>query len=155
MISFTINNNKVSLDIEADTPLLWVIRDELNLTATKYGCGAGLCGCCTVHLDGKPIRSCITPVSSIDGKSITTLEGLGNPDRPHPLHQAWIKHNVPQCGYCQPGQMMTAAGLLSENPNPSDDEIREYMAGNLCRCGTYSRIHAAIKDAAKLAKDVG
>lgn len=155
MISFTINNKKVSLDIEADTPLLWVIRDELNLTATKYGCGAGLCGCCTVHLNGKPVRSCVTPVSNVEGEAITTLEGLGNPDQPHPLQQAWIKHNVPQCGFCQPGQIMSAAGLLSENPNPSDEDIREYMAGNLCRCGTYSRIHAAIKAAAKLGKDVG
>lgn len=154
MISFKLNGKEVHVDIEEDTPLLWVIRDELNLTGTKFGCGAGLCGCCTIHLDGRPTRSCVMPVSSVQGKSITTIEGLGSRDNPHPVQQAWLDHNVPQCGYCQPGQMMSAAGLLAENPNPTDEDINRYMAGNLCRCGTYPRIKAAIKDAAKLAKKV-
>jgi len=136
MISFVLNGKTVSVEVESDTPLLWVIRDELGLTGTKFGCGAGLCGCCTVHVDGKPIRSCVFPVASVGEKQVTTIEGLGTEEKPHPVQQAWINHNVPQCGYCQPGQMMSAAGLLAENTDPSDEDINNFMSGNLCRCGT-------------------
>lgn len=146
-ISFNLNGSTVSVQAEPDTPLLWVIRDEVGLTGTKFGCGAALCGACTVHLNGSPIRSCQTPVSSVAGKSVSTVESL-SADNSHPLQKAWIKHQVPQCGYCQSGQLMSAAALLSKNKNPSDADIDNAMAGNLCRCGTYNRIRAAIKDAA-------
>ncbi len=146
-ISFNLNGSTVSVQSEADTPLLWVIRDEVGLTGTKFGCGAALCGSCTVHLNGTPIRACQTPVSAVAGKKVATIESLSN-DNSHPLQKAWIKHQVPQCGYCQSGQLMSAAALLTKNKNPSDADIDNAMSGNLCRCGTYNRIRAAIKDAA-------
>ena len=146
-ISFNLNGSTVSVQAEPDTPLLWVIRDEVGLTGTKFGCGAALCGACTVHLNGTPIRSCQTPVSAVAGKKVATVESL-SADSSHPLQKAWIKHQVPQCGYCQSGQLMSAAALLSKNKNPSDADIDNAMSGNLCRCGTYNRIRAAIKDAA-------
>ena len=145
--SFNLNGSTVSVQSEADTPLLWVIRDEVGLTGTKFGCGAALCGACTVHLNGTPIRACQTPVSAVAGKKVSTVESL-SADNSHPLQKAWIKHQVPQCGYCQSGQLMSAAALLSKNKNPSDADIDNAMSGNLCRCGTYNRIRAAIKDAA-------
>jgi isoquinoline 1-oxidoreductase alpha subunit len=132
---------------DPDTPLLWVIRDFLGLTGTKYGCGQSLCGACTVHMDGHPIRSCVVPISAAAGKRITTIEGLGA-ERLHPLQQAWVDCDVPQCGYCQSGQLMSAAALLRDNPHPSDAQIDQAMSGNLCRCGTYVRIRRAIKQAA-------
>jgi isoquinoline 1-oxidoreductase alpha subunit len=144
---FTLNGQSVSTDSEPDTPLLWVIRDDLGKTGTKFGCGMALCGACTVQLDGVAIRSCVTPVSSVAGRNISTVESLSN-DNSHPLQVAWIKHDVPQCGYCQSGQLMSAAALLAKNKNPSDQDIDQAMTGNLCRCGTYNRIRAAIKDAA-------
>jgi isoquinoline 1-oxidoreductase alpha subunit len=146
-ISFNLNGSTVSVQAEPDTPLLWVIRDEVGLTGTKFGCGAALCGACTVHLDGVAIRSCQTPVASVAGKKVSTVESL-SADNSHPLQKAWIKHQVPQCGYCQSGQLMSAAALLAKNKNPSDKDIDNAMSGNLCRCGTYNRIRAAIKDAA-------
>jgi isoquinoline 1-oxidoreductase alpha subunit len=146
-ISFNLNGTTVSVQAEPDTPLLWVIRDEVGLTGTKFGCGAALCGACTVHLNGTPIRSCQTPVSAVAGKKVATVESL-SADNSHPLQKAWIKHQVPQCGYCQSGQLMSATALLSKNKNPSDADIDNAMSGNLCRCGTYNRIRAAIKDAA-------
>ena len=146
-ISFNLNGSTVSVQSEADTPLLWVIRDEVGLTGTKFGCGAALCGACTVHLNGTPIRACQTPVSAVAGKKVSTIESL-SADNSHPLQKAWIKHQVPQCGYCLSGQLMSAAALLSKNKNPSDTDIDNAMSGNLCRCGTYNRIRAAIKDAA-------
>ena len=146
-ISFDLNGSTVSVQAEPDTPLLWVIRDEVGLTGTKFGCGAALCGACTVHLDGTAIRSCQTPVSSVAGKKVSTVESLSG-NNSHPLQKAWIKHQVPQCGYCQSGQLMSAAALLAKNKNPTDADIDKAMSGNLCRCGTYNRIRAAIKDAA-------
>lgn len=151
MQKIMINGRSVEVDVEPDTPLLWVLRDTLGLTGTKFGCGAALCGACTVHLDGAPIRSCITPVSAIsEPQQITTIEGL-SPDRSHPLQQAWIELDVPQCGYCQSGQLMTAAALLATTPSPTDAEIDAAMAGNICRCGTYVRIRKAIHLAAQRA----
>ena len=144
---FKINGKSVDVKAEPDTPLLWVIRDEIGLTGTKYGCGMALCGACTVHLDGQPVRSCQTPVSAVAGKSVATVESLSR-NNTHPLQVAWIKHDVPRCGYCQSGQLMSAAALLKENRNPSDAEIDAAMSGNICRCGTYPRIRAAIKLAA-------
>jgi len=148
MIEFTLNGEAVTLDIDPETPLLWTIRDEIGLTGTKFGCGKGLCGACTVHLNGQAIRSCITPVSVIAGQSITTIEGLADGENLHPVQESWIKHNVPQCGYCQPGQIMSASALLANNAKPDDQDIDAAMSGNICRCGTYPRIRAAIKDAA-------
>lgn len=145
--SFDLNGKTVSVNAESDTPLLWVIRDEIGLTGTKFGCGAAICGACTVHLDGKPIRSCQTPVSAVAGKKIATIESLSK-DNSHPLQKAWIAHDVPQCGYCQSGQLMSAAALLATNKNPTDTDIDNAMSGNLCRCGTYNRVRAAIKSAA-------
>jgi isoquinoline 1-oxidoreductase alpha subunit len=139
----TVNGQLYAVEAAPDTPLLWVLRDTLGLTGTKYSCGQGLCGACTVHIDGEPFRSCVTPIASVDGKSITTIEGL-SPDGTHPLQVAWIEEQVPQCGYCQPGQIMTAAALLAKTPQPTDDDIDAAMAGNLCRCGTYQRIRRAI-----------
>jgi isoquinoline 1-oxidoreductase alpha subunit len=127
-----------------DTPLLWVLRDELLMTGTKYGCGIAQCGACTVHVDGQPVRSCQTPVGSLAGVKITTIEGLGGD---HPLQAAWVRHDVPQCGYCQSGQLMSAAALVAAKPKPTDQDIDEAMSGNICRCGTYQRMRAAIKDA--------
>ena len=146
-ISFNLNGSTVNVSAEPDTPLLWVIRDEVGRTGTKFGCGAALCGACTVHLNGSPIRSCQTPVSAVAGKNVATVESL-SADNSHPLQKAWIKHQVPQCGYCQSGQLMSATALLAKNKNPSDADIDAAMSGNLCRCGTYNRIRAAIKDAA-------
>ena len=146
-VNFQVNGKAVSANAEPDTPLLWVIRDELGMTGTKFGCGLALCGACTVHLNGQAVRSCQTPLSSVAGQKISTIEGLST-NNTHPLQVAWIKHDVPQCGYCQSGQLMSAAALLSTNKNPSDNEIDAAMSGNICRCGTYVRIRAAIKDAA-------
>lgn len=146
-ISFNLNGSTVSVQAEPDTPLLWVIRDEIGLTGTKFGCGLAQCGACTVHLNGTAIRSCQTPVSAVAGKNVATIESL-SADNSHPLQKAWIKHQVPQCGYCQSGQLMSASALLAKNKNPSDADIDAAMSGNLCRCGTYNRIRAAIKDAA-------
>ncbi|MGD2252404.1 MAG: (2Fe-2S)-binding protein [Anaerolineales bacterium] len=139
----TVNGDPVTVDVQPDMPLLWVLRDILGLTGTKFSCGEGLCGACAVHVDGEVARSCVVPISEVAGKSVTTIEGL-SPDGTHPLQIAWNEESVPQCGYCQPGQVMTAAGLLAENPNPSDEEIEAAMAGTLCRCGTYNRIRRAI-----------
>ena len=147
-VKFNLNGKAVTAQAEADTPLLWVIRDELGLTGTKFGCGAALCGACTVHLDGMPVRSCQTPVSAVQGKKVATVESLSGTKNTHPLQVAWIKHDVPQCGYCQSGQLMSAAALLSTNKNPSDADIDAAMSGNICRCGTYNEIRAAVKDAA-------
>ncbi|MEX0604331.1 MAG: (2Fe-2S)-binding protein [Marinobacter sp.] len=144
-IALTVNGEEFTLDIEDDTPLLWALRDEVGLKGTKFGCGAGLCGACTVHMNGTPLRSCSTPVSMVAGQSITTIEGLPEKGRLHVLQQAWIDHGVPQCGYCQSGQIMTAAHLLATNASPSDDDIIAAMSGNLCRCGTYSKIFAAVQ----------
>ena len=144
-IALEINGQTRQIDAAADTPLLWVLRDELKLTGSKFGCGIAQCGACTVHADGQPIRACSTPIEALAGVKITTIEGL-NGD--HPLQAAWVKHDVPQCGYCQSGQIMAAAALLAEKPHPSDDDIDAAMSGNICRCGAYQRIRAAIKDAA-------
>jgi isoquinoline 1-oxidoreductase alpha subunit len=149
MPSYTLNLNGGTRTVEAadDTPLLWVLRDHLNLTGTKYGCGRGLCGSCTVHLNGNAVRSCMLPVSALGDAAITTIEGL-SPDGLNALQAAWCEHDVPQCGYCQSGQIMSAAAFLRDNPTPTDDEIDQALAGNLCRCGTYVRIRSAVKDAA-------
>ena len=147
-MKFVLNGENVSIDVDPDMPLLWAIRDEIGKKGTKFGCGMGLCGACTVHLNGTAIRSCITPMSSIDGQNITTIEGLGDAENLHPVQQAWVEHNVPQCGYCQPGQIMSATALLSANTSPSDEDIDNAMSGNICRCGTYPRIRKAIKTAA-------
>ena len=151
MIKLKVNGQTHEVDVPPDTPLLWVLRDTLNLVGTKFGCGVGQCGACTVHLDGVPTRSCTTPVSRIGGRPITTIEGLDG-NAAHPLQQAWQQLDVPQCGYCQSGQIMSAAALLRDNPNPSDAEIEVAMAGNLCRCGTYVRIKAGIRQAVALAE---
>lgn len=144
-MQITINGITKKISSEPDTPLLWVIRDELKLTGTKFGCGAGLCGACTVHLNGVAIRSCITPISSVVGQTISTIESLASDNQLHALQENWIKYNVPQCGYCQSGQLMSASYLLKTNSNPSDSDIDLAMSGNICRCGTYPRIKAAIK----------
>ncbi len=147
-MKLTINGTARDVDVEPDTPLLWVLRDELGLTGTKYGCGIAQCGACTVHVDGEPRRSCSMPVSMAEGTDVTTIEGLGNPQAFHVVQQAWVDNQVAQCGYCQSGQIMSAAALLDLNDNPTDEEIDRAMSGNLCRCGTYPRIRAAVKDAA-------
>jgi len=147
MPQFKLNGKAVSVDVAADTPLLWVLRDSLHLTGTKFGCGIGQCGACTVHIDGEAQKSCMFPVGGVAGKSITTIEGL-SADGSHPVQQAWIAEQVPQCGYCQSGQIMRAASLLSQKPRPTDDDIDEVMSENLCRCGTYQRIRRAIHRAA-------
>lgn len=144
-IALDINGKTLQVEAEADTPLLWVLRDELKMTGSKFGCGISQCGACTVHADGQPIRSCSTPIEALAGVKITTIEGLGGE---HALQAAWVKHDVPQCGYCQSGQIMAAAALLTKTPNPTDADIDAAMSGNVCRCGAYQRIRAAIKDAA-------
>jgi len=148
MTKFVVNGKEVNSEQPADTPLLWVIREELGLTGTKFGCGIAQCGACTVHINGNPVRSCSTPVSAAAGKKVTTIEGL-SPSGEHPLQKAWVAKQVPQCGYCQSGQIMQAAALLSKNKNPSREQIVQHMNGNICRCGTYNRIVAAIQQAAK------
>ncbi|MGK0269718.1 MAG: isoquinoline 1-oxidoreductase alpha subunit [Cocleimonas sp.] len=154
MTQITVNGKKHTVDVEADMPLLWVIRDELQLTGTKFGCGIAQCGACTVHVNGAPRRSCITPIASVEGAEITTIEGfrdvnMNTPDILSKVQEAWVEHQTPQCGYCQSGQIMSATALLSSNPNPSDDDIDQVMSGNICRCGAYPRIRAAIHAAAK------
>ena len=148
--SITVNGTPHTVDVSADTPLLWVLRDHLNLLGTKYGCGIALCGTCTVHMNGNPVRSCMMTIESVQGSEVTTIEGLSE-DGSHPVQEAWKEVDVPQCGYCQSGQIMTAAALLERNPNPSSDEIREAMHGNLCRCASYQRIYQAVELAAKKA----
>jgi aerobic-type carbon monoxide dehydrogenase small subunit (CoxS/CutS family) len=150
MISLNVNGRRYEVEVPAGTPLLWVIRENLGLTGTKYGCGIARCGACTVHVNGQAVRSCVTPVSSVVAKEIITIEGL-SPDGSHPVQQAWIAEDVPQCGYCHSGQIMSAAALLAENPKPSDADIDEAMSGNICRCGTYQRIRRAIHRAAAMA----
>jgi len=147
-IEFTLNGKRQSVEVSPQMPLLWVLRDTLGLTGTKFGCGLQLCGACTVHINGVPTRSCGTPISSVAGKSVTTIEGL-SPDISHPVQRAWIEADVPQCGYCQSGQIMSASALLARKPNPTDADIDQAMKGNLCRCGTYSEIRAAIHRAAR------
>jgi aerobic-type carbon monoxide dehydrogenase small subunit (CoxS/CutS family) len=149
-MQLNINGRVIEVDVDASTPLLWVLRDTIGLTGTKYGCGMALCGACTVHLEGQPIRSCVTPISAVEAKSVTTIEGLST-DRSHPVQRAWIELDVPQCGYCQSGQIMAAVALLAHTPQPTDADIDAAMSGNLCRCGTYQRIRAAIHRAAELA----
>ena len=149
MTTITVNNQMVNVDAEADTPLLWVLRDHLGMTGTKFGCGMALCGACTVHIDGAATRSCVLSLSAVEGKSITTIEGLAK-DRSHAVQRAWLEIDVPQCGYCQSGQIMSAAALLKTNPKPSDADIDAAMSGNICRCGTYPRIRKAIHRAAEL-----
>lgn len=152
MTKFTVNGMEVDLDVDPDTPLLWVIRDEVNLTGTKFGCGIGQCGACTVHLDGMAVRACITPVSAVAGATITTIEGL-DPDGAHPVQAAWRDLQVPQCGYCQSGQIMQAAAVLSQNPDLTNQQIDDMMTGNLCRCMSYSRIRQAVREAANAMKE--
>lgn len=150
VIRFTLNGKPQSVDVaNPSMPLLWVLRDTLNMTGTKFGCGMGLCGCCTVHINGQATRSCFTPISSVEGKRVTTIEGLSS-DSSHPVQKAWVEMDVPQCGYCQSGQIMSAAGLLAKNSDPSDDDIDAAMTGNICRCGTYQNIRKAIHRAAEL-----
>ena len=149
MISVTVNGKPQQVDVEPDVPLLWVVRENLNLTGTKYGCGIAQCGACTVHVDGQPVRACITPVSAVAGKKVTTIEGLSTTSD-HPVQKAWMDVDVPQCGFCQSGQIMSAVALLDAKPAPSDADIDAAMAGNICRCGTYQRIRAAIHRAAAL-----
>ncbi len=144
VFNLLVNGERQTVDVAPDTPLLWVLRDHLHLTGTKYSCGIALCGACTVHIDGQPIRSCSTPVETVGDGAITTIEGL-SPDGDHPLQVAWLEEQTPQCGYCHPGFLMQAAVLLEENPHPTDEEIDQYFAGNLCRCGTYQRIRKAIR----------
>ena len=153
-MKLSVNGRNVDTDAAADTPILWVLRDHLGMTGTKFGCGMALCGACTVHLDGAPIRSCVTPLAAAEGRRITTIEGL-SPDRSHALQRAWLELDVPQCGYCQSGQLMSAAALIAANPAPSDVEIDAAMSGNICRCGTYPRIRKAIHRAAELAREAG
>ena len=148
MAKLNVNGKAVDVKVDGDTPLLWALREQVGLTGTKYGCGIAQCGACTVHANGQAIRSCQTPVGGLEGAKITTIEGLGGA---HPLQAAWVRHDVPQCGYCQSGQIMSAAALIAEKPKPSDADIDAAMSGNLCRCGTYQRIRAAIKDAVGLA----
>lgn len=149
--TININNKKVNVEAEPDTPMLWVIRDYVGLKGTKFGCGMALCGACTIHLDGQPVRSCQTPISTVKNKKITTIEGLSN-NMEHVVQQAWIEEQVPQCGYCQSGQIMSAVALLKAKPNPTDEDIDTYMSGNICRCGTYERIRKAIHRAADMQK---
>jgi isoquinoline 1-oxidoreductase subunit alpha len=153
-ITLTINGTEHVVELPPDTPLLWALRDGLGLVGTKFGCGRALCGACTVHVDGQPVRSCLLPIASLSGRAITTIEGL-SPSADHPVQRAWIAENVPQCGYCQSGQIMSAVALLARNPAPSDADIDSAMSGNLCRCGTYQRIRRAIHRAARELADDG
>ncbi|MDD2760597.1 MAG: (2Fe-2S)-binding protein, partial [Methylomonas sp.] len=148
MITLTVNGSPRQIDLPADTPLLWVLRDYLGLTGTKFGCGISACGVCTVHVDGQPVRACVTPISAVSGKQIVTIEAMAQDEIGNKVQQAWLDANVPQCGYCQPGQIMSATALLKQIPSPSDADIDKAMSGNLCRCGTYPRIRAAIKQVA-------
>lgn len=148
MITFSLNGQSIKVDTAPDTPLLWVVRDHLKLKGTKFGCGMGLCGACSMLIDGSSSRTCITPVSSVAGKDVVTIEGIGNPETLSILQQAWVEAGVPQCGYCQSGQIISATALLKQNPNPNDDDINNAMSGNICRCGTYPNIKKAIKRAA-------
>lgn len=148
--NLTINGKSLSVDVDPNTPMLWVLRDHLDMVGTKFGCGIAQCGACTIHLDGAAIRSCQLPVSAAEGAEITTIEGISE-NGDHPVQKAWLEHDVPQCGYCQAGQIMSAVALLKDNPTPSDEDIDNAMNGNICRCGTYTRIKAAIKTAAKSA----
>lgn len=149
MLTINVNGTDRTVDVDPETPLLWVLRDTIGLTGTKYGCGMALCGACTVHLDGEPVRSCVTRVGAVGAARVTTIEGLSG-DRSHPVQKAWIELDVPQCGYCQSGQIMSASALLARNPKPTDADIDTAMSGNICRCGTYQRIRAAIHRAAEL-----
>ena len=153
-VSFVLNGKATEVEVELDKPLLWVLREDLRLTGTKYGCGMAICGCCIVHLDGDAIRSCVTPIARVEGRRITTVEGLSN-DLSHPVQRAWMEMQVPQCGYCQSGQMMSAACLLAQNSKPTDSEIADAMSGNLCRCGTYQRVRKAIHRASEIAHEKG
>ena len=153
MAKFTLNGAAVEVEVPPEMPLLWVLRDVLHLTGTKFGCGLALCGACTVHLNGQATRSCVLPVSAVEGQQVRTIEGLAKEAALHPCQRAWNELSVPQCGYCQPGQLMQASSLLAQNPAPTDDDINVSMGGNLCRCGTYPRIRAAIHRAAELAKE--
>ena len=148
MIKFRLNDVEVASGLEPDTPLLWAVRDEFKLKGSKFGCGAGLCGACTMHVDGVATGTCVLPLAAVEGRSVTTIEGLGTPEALHPLQAEWVRLSVPQCGYCQSGQIMTAAALLAENPRPGEDEVEAAMAGNLCRCGCYPRIKQAILNVA-------
>jgi isoquinoline 1-oxidoreductase subunit alpha len=150
VINLNVNGKKQIVDVDPKTPMLWILREHLNLIGTKYGCGIAQCGACTIHLDGSAVRSCQLPASAAEGKAITTIEGLSE-NGDHPLQEAWLEHDVPQCGYCQTGQIMTAAAFLKDNPNPTDEEIESAMNGNICRCGTYLRIKAAVKTASQSA----
>ncbi len=152
-ISFSLNGVPQSLDVSPDVPILWIVRDVVGLPGTKFGCGIAQCGACTIHLDGQPVRSCSTPIAAAAGKSITTIEGLAS-DTLHPLQRAWIDEDVPQCGYCQSGQLMSAAALLAANPDPSDADIDAALSGNVCRCGTYNRIRRAVHRAARAPRGV-
>ncbi len=154
MISFKVNGKNYEVDVPVDTPLLWVLRENLELTGTKYGCGMALCGTCTVHVNGNAVRSCVAPISSVAGKEIVTIEGL-SPGNSHPVLKAWIAEDVPQCGYCQSGQIMSAAALLTANPAPTDEDIDQAMSANICRCGTYQRIRKAIHRAADIMMEGG
>ena len=151
MAKFVVNGSEQTVEAPPDTPLLWALRDHLKLTGTKYGCGIAQCGACTVHLDGQAVRSCVTPLAAVEGKSVTTIEGLADGEKLHPVQQAWLDEDVVQCGYCQSGQIMSAVALLEQNPDPSDADIDNAMGGNICRCGTYQRIRQAIKTAASRA----
>ena len=155
MTKFSVDGQDYEVDVEPDMPLLWVLRDELGITGPKYGCGIAQCGACTVHYNGAAVRSCQLPAAALEGSTVTTIQGLGNPDALHAVQAAWIEHQVAQCGYCQSGQIMQAAALLAEDPDPSDETIDRIMSGNLCRCGTYPRIRAAIKTAAANRKEAG
>jgi isoquinoline 1-oxidoreductase alpha subunit len=155
MIKLNVNGKTVTVDAEPDTPLLWALRDNLQLTGTKFGCGMALCGACTVHMDGEAVRSCVTPVSAAAGRKVTTIEAIGASATGRAVQAAWIAHDVPQCGYCQSGQVMSACALLAKNKKPSDAEIDAAMAGNICRCGTYNHIRDAIKDAAVTLERMG
>jgi len=147
--NLNVNGTDMKVDVSPDTPILWVLRDNLKLKGTKFGCGIAQCGACTIHIDGEAMRACMLPISQLDGKKITTIEGLSE-EGTHPVQKAWLEHDVAQCGYCQTGQIMSAAALLKKNPAPTDNDINEFMHGNICRCGTYTRIRKAIKTAAKL-----
>ena len=152
MTTFTLNGKTINLDAEADTPLLWVIRDHLKMTGTKFGCGVGVCGACTVLMDGNPVRSCVVPLSAVEGQNLTTIEGISENGKPHPVQQAWVDHQVPQCGYCQSGMVLSTVSLLANNPRPSDEEINAALT-NICRCGTYPRVRKAIHALAETNND--